>query len=86
MNFDGDFLEKWIGLFLPELIIQFDLLSLTVLLFKNYLTFWNLIRCEWSWDAYGCLQNMWFFLGGRCGGDPMVDGFTTTCAISDYHH
>ena len=40
MDFDGDFLKKWIGLFLPGLIMQFDLLSLTVLLFKNYkLTF-----------------------------------------------
>jgi hypothetical protein len=24
--------------------------------------------------------------GGRCGCDRMVVGFTTTCAISGYHH
>jgi len=24
--------------------------------------------------------------GGRCGRDRMVVGFTTTCAISAYHH
>jgi len=24
--------------------------------------------------------------GGRCGRDHMVVGFTTTCAISAYHH
>jgi hypothetical protein len=27
-----------------------------------------------------------YFLGGRRGRDRMVVGFTTTCAISAYHH
>ena len=26
------------------------------------------------------------FVGGRCGSDRMVVGFTTTCAISAHHH
>jgi len=26
------------------------------------------------------------FVGGRCGHDRIVAGFTTTCAISAYHH
>jgi hypothetical protein len=27
-----------------------------------------------------------YLLGGCCGRDRMVVGFTTTCAISAYHH
>jgi hypothetical protein len=27
-----------------------------------------------------------YTLGGHCGRDLMIVGFTTTCAISAYHH
>jgi hypothetical protein len=32
------------------------------------------------------IHNLLFFWGGRRGRDRMVLGFTTTCAISAYHH
>jgi len=33
-----------------------------------------------------CKHLFFYYLGGRRGCDRIVVGFTTTCAISAYHH
>jgi hypothetical protein len=44
--------------------------------------------CELRLSEDSCFNFLFFtpFINGHCGRDRMVVGFTTTCAISAYHH
>jgi hypothetical protein len=37
-------------------------------------------------NTYSIVSHLYTHYGGCCGRDPMVVGFSTTCAISAYHH
>ena len=46
-------------------------------------SFFLLLKCLVLFVGLSILQ---YLIRGRCGRDRMVVGFTTTCAISTYHH
>ena len=41
----------------------------------------------WLQEIHQCIIGHWsYYIGGHHGIDRMVVGFTTTCAVSAYHH
>ena len=47
---------------------------------------WILEDLNWIWSFMACLLDLYNFLFLGRGGNCVVVGFTTTCAMSAYHH